>query len=266
MCLRKKVSPVLMRWSTLTHTRTTRVVAHWYTLAGPSTDECVGNYNYIYHLKNCLTFASSATCCLQHQRACSLGGLFSLRKCPHPRLASGPAHAHFTLPPSANSTARESNLSRPAADLRLFFLFSLFTHTFRPLPPTRARPLQSTAPLSTTLLHNGPAQLILPARAVLCPHAGPLIDHQRASTFEHPSSRPSPTVSDDSSSYHLKPLCCNAGLIREELKASATFPPGRKVLTCASTSPTTPRPCVRCLAKRRGSAITGLRSCESGIL
>jgi hypothetical protein len=204
--------------------------------------------------------------CLQQQRACSLGGLFSLRKCPHPRLASGPAHAHFTLPPSANSTARESNLSRPAADLRLFFLFSLFTHTF---PPSSSDPRSTNCNPPThspQLSYNGSAQLILPARAVLCPHAGPLIDHQRASTFEHPSSRPSPTVSDDSSSYHLKPLCCNAGLIREELKASATFPPGRKVLTCAPTSPTTPRLCVRCLVKRRGSAITGLRSCESGIL
>lgn len=83
--------------------------------------------------------------CLQQQRACSLGGLFSLRKCPHPRLASGPAHAHFTLPPSANSTARESNLSQPAADLRLFFLFSLI-HTHIPPSPSDPRP--------TTAIHR----------------------------------------------------------------------------------------------------------------
>lgn len=185
---------------------------------------------------SCLTFASSPTC-LQQQRACSLGGLFSLRKCPRPRLASHslpPAHAHFTLLPSSQLNCTRDLLSHPAADLRLFF-FSLFT-----LPPrATSEPRTTTAfhrhNLPNPPLHNGSAQLILPARAVLCPYAGPLIEHQRASTLNQSTSRPSPTVSDDSSSYHPKRFCCNAGLIREELKASATFPPGRKVLTCAST-------------------------------
>ena len=180
-----------------------------------------------------------------------------------PPIASRPRPFHFTV---RQLNCTRVLLSHPAADLRLFYFFSLFT-----LPPrATSDPRTTTAThrhnLPNPLLHNGSAQLILPARAVLCPYAGPLIDHQRASTLEHPTSRPSPTVSDDSSSYHFKRFCCNAELIREELKASVTFPPGRKVLTCASTSPTTPRPCVRCLAKRRGSAITGLRSCESGIL
>lgn len=139
-----------MRWSTLTHTRTTRVVAHWYTLAGPSTDECVGNYNYIYHLKNCLTFASSATCCLQHQRACSLGGLFSLRKCPRPRLASHsrpPTLAfHFTVLP----TQLHYSSHLPPTSVSLLLLFT-YSHFFRALSPTRAPPLQPTVILSTTL-------------------------------------------------------------------------------------------------------------------
>jgi hypothetical protein len=194
------------------------------------------------------------------------GWAFSLRKCPRPRLASvppTPISLYLRLPTQLHGRATSRDLPPTSVSSSSFH----YSHThsalsLRPAPDHCNPPSHSPQPL-----HNGPAQLIPPARAVLCPHAGPLIDHQRASSLEHPSSRPSPpTVSDDSSSYHLKPLCCNAGLIREELKASATFPSGRKVLTCASTSPTTPRPRVRYLAKRRGSAITGLRSCESGIL
>jgi len=177
----------------------------------------------------------------------------------------------LSLPPTPISLCRlptqlHTTLDQPAADLRLFF-----PSLFYPLrSPTFSRPANdhcNQPPNSPQPLHNGPAQLIPPARAVLCPHAGPLIQDQRASNLEQPSSRPTPTVSDDSSSYHKTPiLCCNAGLIREELKASATFPPARKVLTCASTPPTTHPPCVRFWAKRLGSVITGLRSCESGIL
>lgn len=101
-------------------------------------------------------------------------------------------------------------------------LFTIHTSSARCLRPAHHYcnpPSQPAKPL-----HNGSAQLILPARAVLCPYAGPLIDHQRASTLEHPTSRPIPTVGDDSTSYHLKRFCCNAELIREELKASCDFP------------------------------------------
>lgn len=181
-----------------------------------------------------------------------------------PGLRTRPRPFHFTSVCQLNCTGEQplATCRRPPSLLPLF----TYSHTHSALSIRPAPDYCNPPSHSPQTSYNGPAQLILPARAVLCPYAGPLIDHQRASTLEHPSSRPSPTVSDNSSSYNDIPLCCNAGLIREELKASATFPPGRKVLTCASTSPTTPRPCVRCLAKRRGSVITGLRSCESGIL
>jgi len=111
-----------------------------------------------------------------------------------------PAHAHFTLP-SANSTALAScSTNLPPTSVSSSF------HLFTQPPRSASDPRTPTAIHRPTLhnppLHNGSAQLILPARAVLCPYAGPLIDHQRASTLEQPTSRPSPTVSDDSSSYH----------------------------------------------------------------
>lgn len=182
-----------------------------------------------------------------------------------PSSPSRPRPFHFTtvLPTQLHARPALASCRRPPSLLLL--LFTIHTSSARCLRPAD-HSCNPPSNLPNPLLHNGSAQLILPARAVLCPYAGPLIDHQRASTLDQPTSLPSPTVSDDSSSYLLKRFCCNAALIREELKASATFPPGRKVLTCASTRPSTRRPCVRCLAKRRGSAITGLRSCESGIL
>lgn len=102
---------------------------------------------------SCLTFASSPTC-LQQQRACSLGGLFSLRKCPRPRLASHslpPAHAHFTLLPSCQLNCTRDLLSRilPPTSVSSSFHYS---HSLRALPPTRGPLLQSTVTICQTTL------------------------------------------------------------------------------------------------------------------
>jgi len=177
-------------------------------------------------------------------------------------LVSSPAHAHahFTLP-SCQTQLHSRTLPPTSA--------STFHCSHTLLSARNLRPADDHPKLNVTLskpLHNGSAQLIHPARAVLCAYAGPLIEHQRTSTQEQFSSRPSLTVSDDSSYFHIDSLFYNAGLIREELRASATFPPVRKVLTCASTSPTTGRPSVCFLAWRRRIVITGLQSCESSIL
>lgn len=208
----------------------------------------------------CLTFASSPTGLAYNSsgRALWVGFLAceSARIRAWPQDPPTPISLYLRLPTQLHGRATSRDLPPTSVSSSSFH----YSHTHSALS-LRPAPDHCNPPShSPQLSYNGSAQLILPARAVLCPHAGPLIDHQRASTLEHPTLRPSPTVSDDSSSYNDNPLCCNAGLIREELKASATFPHGRKVLTCASTSPTTPRLRVRCLAKRRGSAITGLRS------
>ena len=142
MCLRKKVSPVLMRWSTLTHTRTTRVVAHWYTLAGPSTDECVGNYNYIYQFSSlCLTFASSSTGLAYNSsgRALWVGFLAceSARIRAWPQDPPTPISLYLRLPTQLHGRATSRDLP-PTSVSSSSFHYSR-THS-RPLPPTRARP------------------------------------------------------------------------------------------------------------------------------
>lgn len=104
--------------------------------------------------KNCLTFASSPTCCLQHRRACSLGGLFSLRKCPRPRLASHslslpPTLAfHFTVLPTQlhySSHLPPTSVSSSSSSPSL--------HPFTLLPRTTPDPRTTTATHRHTL-HN----------------------------------------------------------------------------------------------------------------
>lgn len=102
---------------------------------------------------SCLTFASSPTC-LQQQRACSLGGLFSLRKCPRPRLASHslpPAHAHFTLLPSCQLNCTRDLLSRilPPTSVSSSFHYSHFLRALRPADHYCNPPSQSAKPTLT---------------------------------------------------------------------------------------------------------------------
>jgi hypothetical protein len=145
-------------------------------------------------------------------------------------------------------------------------LLSPFTPPAQP-PATLRRPPQSNRPV-TKPTYNGSAHLKLPARAVLCAFAGPLIKDHGANTHTYHQ----PTLESDClSQQFLLPrqssvATCNAGLILKALRASATFPPARKVLTCASTSPPTDRSYLRFLARRSRGLITGLQSCESYIL
>ena len=109
--------------------------------------------------------------------------------------------SHFTLPSCQLNCTTRATCRRPPS----LFFFSSLIHTSSAHYPRPAHHHCNPPSYSPQPSHNGPAQLILPARAVLCPYAGPLIDHQRASTLEQPISRPSLTVSNDSSSYHPKP-------------------------------------------------------------
>lgn len=122
----------------------------------------------------CLDLCSVAYCLSSSSRA--LGGLLACESQPQvparlwPR---PPAHADFTLLPNC-TPARP-----PRSDSSSTF------HTTPPtaLPPTNDHQIDRLPPKPA---HNGPAQLILPARAVLCAYSGPLIEDQRASTHEHP--------------------------------------------------------------------------------
>lgn len=152
------------------------------------------------------------------------GWAFSLRKCPRPRLASHslpPTPISLYPPPTQlHASLASASCRRPPSLL----LFTIHTSSARAPSDPRATTATHRHNLPNPPLHNGSAQLILPARAVLCPYAGPLIDHQRASTLEQANSRPSPTVSDGSSSYSLKTLLLQCRADSRRAQGFSDFP------------------------------------------